>query len=96
MVINREGRVGLPDPFAAQLAEVLRPVPATPAAQALQDLAARAAAATWMFRWRGEPVDPAATVAVLRSTQELLDPEVRTAMAALADALDPDLRGRAA
>jgi hypothetical protein len=87
--------VRLPEHFAPQLAEVLRPVPAKPAAQALQDLAARVAAATWMFRWRGEPVDPAATVAVLRTTQQQLDPDVRTAMAALADALDPDLRGPA-
>jgi hypothetical protein len=92
MVINGEGQIALTEHYVPRLVDVLAPIPGARAVQAINELAETAKAASWITRWRGETVTPAATVAALRAEQGRLTPELQAPIAALADALDPATR----
>ena len=92
MVINYEGQLGLTVHYVDRLVDVLTPIPDSRAVAALDELAKTAKTASWVTRWRGETVDPAATVEALRAAQGRLSPELQESMTTLRTALDPAAR----
>jgi hypothetical protein len=92
MVINSDGQIALTEPYVTRLVDILSPIPGDRAVAAIDELAETAQSASWITRWRGETVDPAATVGALGLAQGRLGPEMQRPMTGLREALDPTAR----
>jgi hypothetical protein len=92
MIINSDGQIGLTEPYVARLVDILVPIPGDRAVAAVNELAETVQSASWITRWRGETVDPTATVDALGLAQGRLGPEMQRPMTRLREALDPAAR----
>ena len=87
MIIDQAGHIGLTVPYVEDLIGVLVPVPTSQAAPAVGEVAEKVRSATWITTWRGQTVDPVATIEALEREAARLERGTVDSLRGLKEAL---------